>query len=210
MKISLSFLNYICENYKEDFAFDVYLNFFSNQEVPYNVFMDKLNELIDLPENQNRWTIFDRIPYMPQAIMFNSNTFEYTNKYFTIDGLLFNNIEAAKQHALQKVNNIDPVNLCVVNMVDKNDDIWVHKSTIFSTEDLNNFSLIDELNQWFSIYNPQNGEINYIQGKQNLVNEIVNLRNIEAKRRMLYKIFQQIKDIEDGFTADIEILDGPY
>lgn len=210
MKITLPFLNFICADYLDDFAFYVYENFFSNQEVPYNTFMNKLDELIDLPENNNRWTILDRIPYMPQAIMFNKDTFEYTNKYFTIDGSLFNDIEVAKTYANYKVNQLDPVKLCVVNIVEKNDDIWIHKDTIFSFEYLNNYIFNNDITQWFSIYNPINGENQYIQGKENLINNIINLRNEEAKRKMLYKIFQQVRDIEDNFTADIEILDGPY
>lgn len=205
MKITKDFLDFVCKDYQEDFAFDVYNNYYADQQVPYDVFLSKLNELIEQPENTNRWTIIDRLPYLPEAIMYDQTTFEYTNKFFTSDKQSFDSIEQAQAHNTSRAANINIVNLCVISVVEKNNNAFTHKDRITNLDQIS-----DDPQQWFGFFKPSTGQTFYIQGKQHLLNNLSTEHQFECQRRFIYKISQQVRDTEHGFTAEFEILDGPY
>jgi hypothetical protein len=210
MYVSKEFLDFLCSNKPDDFAFDVQNIFFNDSLPTFKVFIDKLNEEIAKPENTGRSTMVDIAQYLPEAILYDPSKVTYENVFVVNDGTEFSSIDAAKLYNKQIIDTLDFFSMCFIARVEKYNDTWIHPPDKPAAGEYFQKFLETDDNSWFYTYHPLTGSSQYFYGKEPVYTFVNNVRNDYCSSNNYFSIKQKVTESVDGFSALIEILNEPY
>ena len=105
MNITKDFLNTIFVDYQEDMAVQIYDEKFAPNPVGYYALLAEVDAALEKPNNADRWTILDRIPYMESAVTFDPNSYAAQQKFFATDNREFSTLADALEYNRHRVHH---------------------------------------------------------------------------------------------------------